>query len=453
MSAFLYTRVPAVVAALVLVGGVAPSMAGDELTPLEKKQALEKLDDLRKKAGGFRSGRLGVAIQAYQTAVASNDAAMDLYLKCLEKVRFSDGDGSSNNFREWKRQNKDRLADVNLRTALRHQLRWLLLGLQFGDQEPNAEVSTKASQALRDIFADVKDLASQVGVLREGVFHSVFAQAYDIGEYAPRSWPNSPLPAATVFETLILPPLRTPATLASLRSAWTARIEMEAREIEMEPARNRGPMMPGRRNNDNNNRDETEARMERFLTERRPDLLWAMQVDLFQAGGQKEAVEQMLVTIEGYLGHRKALDWAADLHGLLTTEVVDAGAEGGDKVEEPAPAPPPDAIPPSALPPGVVQKPPAGPARPKAPDAVPAPPKPEPAPPPVAVPAPPAEQPTTPAPVQPAPGTEAAPVAEPKPEAQPAPVAEPKPAENAEPAPKPAGGQGAEPDPFEAAGE
>lgn len=444
MSASFISRVPAAVAAVVLVGGAAASMAGDELTPLEKKQALEKLDDLRKKAGGFRSGRLGVAIQAYQTAVASNDAAMDLYLKCLEKVRFSDGDGSGNNFRDWKRQNKDRLADVNLRTALRHQLRWLLLGLQFGDQEPNAEVSAKASQALRDIFADAKDLASQVAVLREGVFHSVFAQAYDIGEYAPRSWPNSPLPAATVFETLILPPLRTPTTLAGLRSAWTARIELEAREIEMEPARNRGPAMPGRRNNDNNNdnRDQIEARLERFLTERRPDLLWAMQVDLFQAGAQKDSVEQMLVTIEAHLGHRKALDWAADLNGLLTTEVEVPGAEGGAKVEEPAPAPPPDAIPPSALPPGVVQKPPAGPDRPKAPDAVPAPPKPEPALPPVAVPAP-------------APGADAVPVAEPKPEAQPAPVAEPKPAEKAEPAPaaKPAGGQGAEPDPFEAAGE
>lgn len=436
MPASFISRVPAAVAAVVLVGGAAASMAGDELTPLEKKQALEKLDDLRKKAGGFRSGRLGVAIQAYQTAVASNDAAMDLYLKCLEKVRFSEGEGSGNNFREWKRQNKDRLADANLRTALRHQLRWLLLGLQYGDQEPNAEVSAKASQALRDIFADAKDLASQVGILREGVFHSVFAQAYDIGEYTPRGWPNSPLPASTIFETLILPPLRTSATLAGLRSAWTARIEMEAREIEMEPARNRGPAMPGRRNNDN--RDQVEARLERFLTERRPDLLWAMQVDLFQAGAQKDAVEQMLVTIEGHLGHRKALDWAADLHGLLTTEVAVAEAEGGEKVEEPAPAPPPDAIPPSALPPGVVQKPPAGPDRPKAPDAVPAPPKPEPD--------------LPPAPV---PGVDAEAVAEPTPEAQPAPVAEAKPEAKAEPAPaaKPAGGQVAEPDPFEAAGE
>jgi hypothetical protein len=346
-------------------------LAADPLEPRDIDSALARLERITREVEGRKAGRLSAAVAAFRGGVASDAAAMDLYLDCLEKVRYTDQGRSAGEFREWKRQNKDRLADSGLRAALRHQLRWLLLGLEAAEKpESRGDAATKALQAVRDVFADARSLRAHRGILRENVFGSVFCQAYEITHLAPRDWPGSPLPVEDVYERLILPPLRDAARLESLRGAWNSRIAHEAAEIEMETGSfgvaegltgGETTGGPGRRPEGvrppTGRSGSGESRISRFMSERRPVLLWQMQIDVFNAGGARDAVTQMLSLIEANVAHRNAIEWTSTLRSLLdgaaapppvATTGTDAPDGTGDTpvvydgpVINPPPAPPP----------------------------------------------------------------------------------------------------------------
>jgi hypothetical protein len=311
------------------------SVHAEILSDADRETLLENLEKLKEGAESTMDARFRLAIAAFRNAIASDDAAIELYLKCLEKVNFADQQKSAGDFREWKRKQDEELSDPALRLALRHQLRWLVLTLQAASENADRSKLAGDAQSIVDaIFSDPERLRGQEKTLAQPVTSSVFARAYDINAVKVEKWPLSPVQLEQVYEDILLPPYRTPGRTNELRAVWIKRIQQEGAKIEhmaVEKTRN------GNRNDD---REEKRIGMasamrppevEKFLEDTVPKLQWEMEMDLFRSGDQSGAAVRMLAHLEKYISHPSAREWGGQLRALLKPPAAPVAPE------EPAP--------------------------------------------------------------------------------------------------------------------
>jgi hypothetical protein len=279
------------------------SAHADPLTDADREALLENLEKLRNAAYSRQDGKFRVALAAYRAAMADDAQAMELYLKCLEKVNYSDRDRKTQDFREWKRKEADKLADPALRTALRYQLSWLVLTLQAAAEQPDLpRLRAEAETIVDSIFRNAENLASQEQLLGQSVIASVFARAYEIEQVKVENWPFAPAQLGEIYEQLIFPPRRSPDRVDSLRSAWIKRILQETARREFWGGK-KGRATP---------------EFERFLIETLPQMQWTMEKDLFTYGDQSGAAVRMLAHLEKNIAHPSAREWGEEFKALLT---------------------------------------------------------------------------------------------------------------------------------------
>ncbi len=311
------------------------------LSDADRETLLENLEKLSQGAEATMDARFRLAIAAYRNGMSSDDAAIELYLNCMEKVTFTDQQKSAADFREWKRKEDERLSDPALRLALRHQLRWLVLTLQAASENADRPKLAGDAQNIVDaIFSDPEKLRGQEKTLAQPVTSSVFARAYDINSVKVEKWPLSPVQLEQVYEDILLPPYQKPGSTAQLRAIWMKRIQQEGAKIEhMTVERQRG-------GNGNRNEDREEKRIgmasamrppeyEKFLEDTVPKLQWEMEIDLFRNGDQSGAAVRMLAHLQKYISHPSAREWGEELRDLLKSPAVPATAAA--TLEEPAP--------------------------------------------------------------------------------------------------------------------
>ncbi|MFD0893230.1 hypothetical protein KBB96_17555 [Luteolibacter ambystomatis] len=302
---------------------IAPFAHADSLSQADRDMLLEKLEKIQEAADAKTDARFGVAIAAFRNALTSDQAALELYLKCVEKQQVEEQHKKPQEFREWKRRQEAQLGDVGFHHALRFQLRWLLLTMQVASSKK--DVSTfgpEAGKILDEIFLDADKLADQRGYLRQSAVGSVFGQTYGLDGLNMKEWPNSPLDTNNIYERLILPSLRNPEKTDALRATWMRRIQQEGIAATTW--------------------SKDAGGQERFQQDTYPELMWQMETDVFHAGDQKGAALHMFQHLEKYASHPKASDWAKQFKELLSPRAATA------KVKEPAtpfgttaPTPPP----------------------------------------------------------------------------------------------------------------
>ena len=304
---------PAALLALVLFAFPAAARA-DPLTASDRQLLIERLANLKKAAEGQNNARVSAAIAPFRAAMTSNDGAIALYLKCIEKLDFEEKDKSSQDFRNWKRSQDDKLKDTAFRLALRHQLQWLTLTLEASLRHGDfAKMASKASDAVDSIFSHTDELNGQMQLLRRSVLSSVFARAYHVSYVDPGNWPTAPLAIGQIYDKVILPPLRNPKSIEYLRRAWQNRILQEGLLHES------GRRQSATGGNGKPLRDMGRSTTyEKFLIDERPNLLWQMEVDLFRAGDQRKAALRMLDHLEHYQNHPKATDWTQNFIDLIS---------------------------------------------------------------------------------------------------------------------------------------
>lgn len=320
------------------------SVHAEILSDADRETLLENLEKLKEGAEATMDARFRLAIAAYRNAMTSDDAAIDLYLNCMEKVTFTDQQKSAADFREWRRNEDERLSDPGLRLALRHQLRWLVLTLQAASENADrSKLAGDAQNIVDAIFSDPEKLRGQEKTLAQPVTSSVFARAYDINSVKLEKWPLSPVQLEQVYEDILLPPHRTPGRTNELRAVWIKRIQQEGAKIEhmaVEKQRNGN-------GNGNGKGDREEKRIgmasamrppeyEKFLEDTVPKLQWEMEMDLFRSGDQSGAAVRMLAHLEKYISHPSAREWGEQLRGLLKSAAA-ATAAAPTVPEEPAP--------------------------------------------------------------------------------------------------------------------
>lgn len=310
------------------------------LSDADRETLLENLEKLKEGAEAKMDARFRLAIAAYRNAMTSDDAAIQLYLNCMEKVTFTDQQKSAADFREWKRTEDERLSDPALRLALRHQLRWLVLTLQAASENADRnKLAVEAQNIVDTIFSDPEKLRGQERTLAQPVTGSVFAKAYDINSVKVEKWPLSPVQLEQVYTDILLPPYQRPGGTAQLRAVWMKRIQQEGAKVEhmaVEKPRNGNGNGNGNRNGEREEKrigmaaDMRPPEYERFLIDTVPKLQWEMEVDLFRNGDQSGAAVRMLAHLEKYISHPSAREWGEQLRGLLTPVAPAAP-------EEPAP--------------------------------------------------------------------------------------------------------------------
>jgi hypothetical protein len=315
---------PARALSLALLSFAAPYLqAADTLTEADREILIEKLKKIQDAADEKLDQRFRVAVSAFRSAMVSDEATIDLYLKCVEKIEFQDEHKKGQDFREWKRKEDDKLGSPAFRRALRHQLRWLVLTLQVASKSQDITAfGSEASKLVDEVYDDLKRLGGQQAVMKENVTSTVFAQAYNLTDAASKDWPTSPVNLTELYEKVILPPLRKPEKTDSLRNAWMKRIRQEVAAREDWSKTDRRDKDGDKKEEDENNRIGTKEALrtpetEKFLSKTYPQLLWQMEVDVFKAGDERGASMRMLQHLEKYTAHPDATDWAKEFHLLL----------------------------------------------------------------------------------------------------------------------------------------
>jgi len=292
----------------------------DALTPADREALLERLEKLRASAESRIEARYRAAISAYTSAAGSESAASDLYLKCVEKVNFTDQNRRAADFREWRRRESDRLSATGFGLALQLQLRWLILTLQAASGDADrAQLAANAQTIVNTIASEASKLAGQQQVLNQAVTASFFARAYDIGGVDVENWPLAPGQIGQIYDQILLPPLRQQRKVQELRAAWTRRIQQEMTRRENMPSDSGGRrigMAAAMRGPD----------YDRFVAETLPELQWQMETDLLRHGDERGAATRMLAHIEKNITHKSARKWTEELERLLNPAARTAGA-------------------------------------------------------------------------------------------------------------------------------
>lgn len=297
------------------------AFAEGPLSEPEREALIDKLKTLRETAVTNVNSRFSAATSAFKTGMASNSAALDLYLNCVEKVNFEEKNRSGQDFREWKRKNR-RLDDPAFAMALRHQLNWFSLTLRAAAKPSEiGKLSPDASKMIESLLitAEEVDSKSARDELRKPVTNTMFAQAYGLGGLKVQGWPMTPLPISDVYEMVILPPLRGPKTTEALRNAWINRIQCE----DLTKMRWSG-------DGDRAKNDPLSPEYVKFLTETKPQLIWAMEIDIFKAGDQRGAALRMLEHLENNITHHKATEWESTFRDLVDPPEKKVAADSSD---------------------------------------------------------------------------------------------------------------------------
>ncbi len=314
--------------ALVIWMPLAVNAVPEALSEADRIAVEEKL----KKIQGLSEERVGGlysrAIRDFRSAIQSDSATLELYLKCVEKVQFTDERRKNSEFREWKRKNKEKLSSKSMCMALRHQLSWLLLSIEAAKLDGDlSDMGERAITHLNQIFKNAEVLKAHKNILREGVLDSVFARAYKLN-IKVEGWPKSALDIANVFDKVVMPPLRNVDQIPALREAWDKRILYEG--MVFDKWSEKGSAQKGAKAGENS------PELANFLTEMRPVLLWQMEMECFELGDERNSVQKMVKHLETYLKHKDAPEWIEELQALViprertdatSTNAGDTGAE------------------------------------------------------------------------------------------------------------------------------
>lgn len=307
---------------------LSPMLRAETLSDADRQQVLERLDSFKEEAGKKATTRLSDASAALRKAMENDKAAFDLYLQCVEQADFLSAKRSSNDFREWRRRNRGQLESDGFGTAIRHQIRWLMLSLKASAKPAQAnQLGPETLECLEGIFRDPKALARHTGFLATPMNETIFAKAYGIRGDRLKDWPAAPIQKeekeielGETFEKAVLPYFRAKKDYAGLREAWDRRIHFEEviagfwtgddkqEDKHMEELAEEG---------NHPNRAE-------FLRETKPDLEWRREMDAFQSGDQKKAVVALVEHLEENVTHSKAREWEADLRQALSPQAAAA---------------------------------------------------------------------------------------------------------------------------------
>lgn len=314
-------RIPAILICTALLVCPPHRACSQALSPADREALLDNLEKLREAAESKVDARFHAALAAYREAMSSDEAVINFYVKCVEKVDFEDHQRKASEFRDWKRKQADQLLEPGFKSALRIQLRWLVLTLRaYSDKADLNLLAPETQETVDEIFNNAEKLKLEERILNQPVNTTAFARAYEMNNPENKKWPLSPMLLDGIYGEVILPAARASRKLEAVHSAWMKRIKQEEIRIEVWGGGAKKSTQP--------NASRT-PEYEKFITETVPEYQWQMEMDLFRCGDESGAAKRMLEHISKHISHKNARAWGDAFKDLLAP-----------KKETPAPAPP-----------------------------------------------------------------------------------------------------------------
>lgn len=314
---FAMMRVMRILAAFLCAVAIISGARSESLSSADREALLGTLEKLHETASSHVNARFRMAQAAYREAITTDQAVIDFYLKCTEKINFTDQKKKPSEFRDWKHAEKERMGDPAFKMALRCQLQWLILTLRACSENVTVESLAPDAQDIMDgIFNNADQLKTQNKTLNQAVTSTVFAKAYEVVGPEKKKWPLSPFDLDSVYKQVIFPAYRTPSKLGQLRATWIKRIKQE--EIKFETWQD-----PGKSDKKVGTASTRSPEYQKFIEDVIPELLWEMEMDLFSNGDESGAAKRMLAHIEKYINHKSSRAWGdAFKNQLLPKPVV-----------------------------------------------------------------------------------------------------------------------------------
>ncbi len=289
--------------------------SAEPLSDADRAALLKKIETVTKETKESSESRLKSALTAFQSARTSNEGAVALYLKCVEEVDYNREGKPASAFRDWKQNSEGLLKDKGFQIALRHQINWLVIAIETKyKMRSGLEVTDDAVQSITAIITEHEDIKKHLPWLEKNdAFKSVFARTYNLRDIQPKDFPISPIPIKTAYDKFILPALRDPKANAALRKVWTTRIQQERELVE--------------RNYKESKDTEGAAQAAKFSSDTLPQLRWDMEKDLYKAGDQQAAAQNMYELIAANIGHPSSKAWVGEFQALLKPKTKDEKTE------------------------------------------------------------------------------------------------------------------------------
>ena len=291
----LYKR-PALSALILLVMGSGFCQAQELLSDSARKEAAEWLKEVKTGHLNTSSARLQKAVAALTTAIATENAAMKLYVDAM-KDRFLNptsmmsrmlnrGGGGQNEspssaFSNWRKQNTGNNVAPGFKKALQLQCKWMLLCLKKAEAEKNEReinISPSVLSMLDEVAANAKDVGEQLAMV--GGASDVIRTYLNISDYRSETLPDNLMDLNGIFDRVLLVPYKENKDVENFRKLWNKRIGLELALLM---------------NNTASDKKTAEVEKANFLLKRQ----WEREKACFELGDQVASLDKMKSLLPG----------------------------------------------------------------------------------------------------------------------------------------------------------
>jgi len=290
---------------------IARCVSAQDAPPVDAKALLSSLSELKKKHDQSAKTMDGKVLRDFMAAGANNGTAIAFYQDAIRATSFVGQSREQTEFHEWKKQMADTLKSVELQTAVRFHLNYLVISLQraqggtvpqllpaliaYTDQVTQSGNISSRQDPLRKSIEDM---------LKKSIAESIFAKWYGTTKYLQdlKEWETIPGNCEGIWQKVILPQLRKDKDQRAVQY-WDTKLQREAQSASA---------------------SDLTFYVEQFNNMRKPELLWSRAQDVLAIGHRNQAINEMAAILKGWPDHPRFNEWTTQLVGIVTGK--DAGA-------------------------------------------------------------------------------------------------------------------------------
>lgn len=257
------------------------------------------LEELRvikeRKAGNDRAERSRIARELSE-AIASRQAAIDLYFEAVRATRFAGDDREQTQFREWRKKNEDQIKSPDHVAALHAHMTYLGMAIQCAGMMDRRPALPSLTGYVRSTH-QLSPAARNSDLLKRKLSESVLVKYYRIQEAVSRipDWEEIPGHLDGIERKTIFPMLRRERSPELIR-LWDEKILRETEEAS---------------------RSGLTYDQEQFRSVRWLSLQWDRAKDLVAIGQTDAGLAEMFRLVKANASHPDAGAWIAELERLL----------------------------------------------------------------------------------------------------------------------------------------
>lgn len=264
---------------------------------LDQEAIIKELEKLRQTRQQTLHTQLNNAYQKISAAAADNGAAMDIYMRAMQR-HFQGQNQDAKQFAEWKKKEADRVRSHGFQQGLHYYMVYLGMTLQNSAGATNAAQLPALLNYIKQLQGEGKLPPEADEFLKKPVTDNTILRNLDLPLTPKDNWVMTPGNIDEMYQRIILPMLREKKDPAAIEY-WNQKIEQEVQDATS---------------------IKRTVDQEHFNNDRKPSLLWSRAMEFCQIGQTTRGMNEMLAVIRAYPLHPSAEEWAKELESHLISK-------------------------------------------------------------------------------------------------------------------------------------